>query len=137
MAYIINIEISQVQELYKKSLSAFKNNYLSNSYYDDYLSRYNLNSEEDFKRIVVSFLDKYKWAVFTYFTTYHTKYITFVTNEKEIFDRYLKCMGDIDKSYFNIYPYPDSKIKNLRTISFDDMDKEGEFAFRLSKASWS
>lgn len=126
MAYIINIEISQFTESYKENFSTFKNHYLTNTYYDDYLKMYTLKSEEHFQEIIDDFLEKYQWAVFSYFTTFHSKHIIFVSNDKEVYERYLICIGHIEENFY-------TKIRDFRTISFDDTGDEGEAIFKLSQ----
>jgi len=133
MAYIINIDISPMRDKYQKIVLKFSTFFGENSYDNNYLTKYKIDNEEDFDTVVSNALDKFTWVLFTYFTTYHTDYITFATKDKKNFDLYLTLLGDIPAKNINIYPHLDTTAKKLKYLTFNDDCQEGEYVLELSK----
>jgi len=86
--------------------------------------------DDCFNSQVASLLKNFDWAIFSYFTTYHTDLGCLVaSNSSPIKDTVINTYG----KHVEISSYDDDPLASLRTATFYDYGVEGYFAHEVAK----
>ena len=85
----------------------------------------------NFNEKVNQLMNTFDWAVFSYFTTYHTDFVCLVSCDASIMDA--NTFRHFSKEDIEINWYKDEPISCLKTASFYDYDEEGYYVYELSQ----